>query len=220
MEFPIWNLGLWKVSTNLFNPIFKTIFPTLLFLSILKKLISVLDASEKVQSGYLTGNIRQTGNYDECMAVRSNQNDSYIQGKYCLYGISSNMTDRKSIFNVKKQLTLRGIKVDHIEDYLNGIKATSAVCVPLSCSGEDLQLIWNYTEYYFDAKLHFIFDEKYCDYEGRVHFEKMDILAMYVVSKNYFYKFFSNFCYIFQTLLWFCRINNNIQHNVRPNSLQ
>lgn len=40
------------------------------------------DANAKIPSGFLSGNINQLGDFDECLAARSdNQN---IKGQYCL----------------------------------------------------------------------------------------------------------------------------------------
>ncbi len=53
--------------------------------------ISVYDASAKVPSGILSGNINQYGNFDQCLSVHEPSN--FFQGKYCLAYFQLKITD-------------------------------------------------------------------------------------------------------------------------------
>lgn len=46
--------------------------------------ISVFDASSKINSGYLSGNIVDFGAFDQCLAIEESFGDRKIYGKYCL----------------------------------------------------------------------------------------------------------------------------------------
>lgn len=48
----------------------------------------MLDATSKIQSGILEGNINDFGNYDECLAVDKEVEKRHIKGKYCLGNIN------------------------------------------------------------------------------------------------------------------------------------
>lgn len=46
----------------------------------------VIDASAKLQSGLLYGNIYQVGNYDQCLNINKNppnKSDNLVRGQYC-----------------------------------------------------------------------------------------------------------------------------------------
>lgn len=64
----------------------------------------MLDSSEKVQSGYLTGNLRHPGNFDECTDVGVVKNETFIQGKHCVYLISSNVSESNVTAHFKEVL--------------------------------------------------------------------------------------------------------------------
>ncbi len=53
--------------------------------------ISVYDATAKVPSGILSGNINQYGNFDQCLSV--NAPNKVFQGKYCLAYFQIKITD-------------------------------------------------------------------------------------------------------------------------------
>lgn len=55
-------------------------------------LISVLDASAKIPSGLLRGNVNQLGDFDQCLGISArvkvdSKKTIKIQGKYCLASI-------------------------------------------------------------------------------------------------------------------------------------
>jgi hypothetical protein len=49
-------------------------------------LFQVYDASAKLPSGILRGNVNQLGDFDQCLAVTS-QDEHRIDGKYCLASV-------------------------------------------------------------------------------------------------------------------------------------
>lgn len=49
----------------------------------------MLDASAKIPSGLLMGNIVELGNYDECIAVQGNSSKGQIiRGQHCMLRVS------------------------------------------------------------------------------------------------------------------------------------
>lgn len=53
-------------------------------------LLSVVDATAKLQSGILRGNMINYGDFDECMSVKSGGyfEDEVVEGQYCLAQLS------------------------------------------------------------------------------------------------------------------------------------
>lgn len=50
-------------------------------------LSSVLDASARFPSGFLTGNLNDLGDYHQCLAISHDINSMAIQGKYCMIAV-------------------------------------------------------------------------------------------------------------------------------------
>lgn len=77
----------------------------------------VYDASAKLPSGILNGNINQFGDFDQCLDVTSNQKD--FQGQYCLAYIQ--------IFTPKNDKVLEDlrIKVLSFDSFKNDFKDVS-----------------------------------------------------------------------------------------------
>ena len=74
----------------------------------------VLDATSKIPSGILRGNIVDLGMYDECISVLGNMGGNEILGKHCMYS-----------FNLPKIPS----------------NVTLSMCIPRSCDTEDLKNI-------------------------------------------------------------------------------
>nr|XP_018910283.1 PREDICTED: uncharacterized protein LOC109039313 [Bemisia tabaci] len=87
--------------------------------------LQMLDASSKVPSSLLAGNFIDLGNFDQCLAVRSDASDAHLHvvGKYCLIKAIFNRT-----WNENQEVSLRDLS----EAW------TWSVCIPAACSGEDL----------------------------------------------------------------------------------
>jgi hypothetical protein len=66
------------------------------------QIILVYDASAKVPSGILSGNINQYGNFDQCLSV--NEPSNLFKGKYCLAYFQLKVTDDDVLVqNLKKE---------------------------------------------------------------------------------------------------------------------
>ncbi|XP_072158368.1 nose resistant to fluoxetine protein 6 isoform X2 [Bemisia tabaci] len=87
--------------------------------------LQMLDASSKVPSSLLAGNVVDLGNFDQCLAVRSDASDAHLHvvGKYCLIKAIFNQT-----WSENQEVSLRDLS----EAW------TWSVCIPAACSGEDL----------------------------------------------------------------------------------
>ncbi|XP_058803540.1 uncharacterized protein LOC131671268 [Phymastichus coffea] len=82
----------------------------------------MLDASSKLGSGLLQGNLIDLGQYDECIAVHSNSSDNDIRGRHCMYSISATQ-----------------------ENVTIPINPTLSVCLPTTCSAEDIVSVFSRT---------------------------------------------------------------------------
>nr|CAD7426889.1 unnamed protein product [Timema monikensis] len=99
---------------------------TFLFLQELQNLstwaVQMLDATSKLPSGLLFGNIKDLGNYDECLAVRASseeENRENFRGQYCL------------------------VKLEGLAYFPSFAKFEWSVCLPSTCSADDLQWTLN-----------------------------------------------------------------------------
>lgn len=53
----------------------------------------MLDASAKLPSGILSGNLNQFGDFDECLSVQGTDQHETIKGKYCLANVNIQKVD-------------------------------------------------------------------------------------------------------------------------------
>jgi hypothetical protein len=79
-------------------------------------IISVYDASAKVPSGILSGNINQYGNFDQCLSV--NEPSNLFKGKYCLAYFQLKIPDDDVLVqNLKKEAH----KFEHITNEIDDV---------------------------------------------------------------------------------------------------
>lgn len=77
----------------------------IILISIIKSAVIVHDASAKLPSGLLQGNVHQYGNYDECLSSNSPSND--FQGRFCLTNVQVSIPDHlKALKFMKENLVL------------------------------------------------------------------------------------------------------------------
>ncbi|XP_075226493.1 nose resistant to fluoxetine protein 6-like [Lycorma delicatula] len=89
--------------------------------------LKMMDASSKIQSGILEGNIADLGQYDECIKVETNS----FKGQHCLVKLIVHFDNKYAPVQVP-------------QDVLNGeLTFTSAICAPSTCSNEIIQLLFN-----------------------------------------------------------------------------
>lgn len=78
------------ISIN-WNPLFRIL------------LFSVHDASAKLPSGILNGNLNQFGDFDQCLNVATSDNN--IQGQYCLTFLQPTLSEDIPYFEFLRKLT-------------------------------------------------------------------------------------------------------------------
>ncbi|XP_046487759.1 nose resistant to fluoxetine protein 6-like [Neodiprion pinetum] len=88
--------------------------------------LQMLDASSKMQSGILIGNVRDLGSYDECVEAKGRYNNVSIQGKHCVVLLGE-------IFNIPNVPIIK---------YVNG-QILSSFCVPSSCNETQVEQMIN-----------------------------------------------------------------------------
>lgn len=66
-------------------------------------MISVLDASAKIPSGLLNGNVNNFGEFDQCVEAKN----EILQGKYCLVEIDMKVS--KKIEHIWKTMSLMDV---------------------------------------------------------------------------------------------------------------
>lgn len=75
----------------------------------------VHDASAKVPSGILSGNINQLGDFDECLNVKAPNNE--FSGKYCLAYIQMTVPENlPNLYKIRKLLQSHDAFVNDFDD--------------------------------------------------------------------------------------------------------
>ncbi|XP_076352224.1 nose resistant to fluoxetine protein 6-like isoform X2 [Tachypleus tridentatus] len=102
--------------------------------------IKMVDASGKPFSGLLEGTLTDFGSYEECLNIiveSENPNSEPLRGKYCILEITPNLPQETRQLDKRLHNTL-------IEDlagmssYLSFLHYTIGVCIPSTCTAEDL----------------------------------------------------------------------------------
>ncbi|KAJ8668165.1 hypothetical protein QAD02_009828 [Eretmocerus hayati] len=146
---------------------------------------TMFDASVKVPSGIIDGQTWQLGNFDQCYKLKMNlPNDNCkqedMQGKYCLveykYGQRNFTTKTPSKLNLNFKLDESfWYAIEDRRDFRR-IKRNIlriAICVPASCSAEDIQKTIQGSFGYFSQKYDLEVDvnvkEEDCQTSGKEH---------------------------------------------------
>lgn len=103
----------------------------------------VFDASSKLPSGLIRGNLKDLGMYDQCIAVNVTKNNTIIRGRHCMYTAAITLSDATTLplsptlsvclpSACDKDQVIEKMQMlfDFLEDFFNGnkINVTSAVC--------------------------------------------------------------------------------------------
>ncbi|PNF21731.1 hypothetical protein B7P43_G10364 [Cryptotermes secundus] len=108
--------------------------------------LQMYDASAKLPSGILRGNVNQLGDFDQCLNVTS-QNEPRIDGKYCLASVDVESTNLNTneIESLQQAVQLSQAYAFIKSSYRDPghfiprfTTITWAVCVPASCSPSDV----------------------------------------------------------------------------------
>uniref|UniRef100_A0A6V7LTA7 Nose resistant-to-fluoxetine protein N-terminal domain-containing protein n=1 Tax=Bracon brevicornis TaxID=1563983 RepID=A0A6V7LTA7_9HYME len=94
--------------------------------------VSVLDSSSKISSGILIGNLKDLGQYDECVSVKVTVDEEIIRGRHCMYSLSVKAANAT-------------------------ISPTLSICLPAACDENDVvEIVQNAIDTvtnYYDVKL-------------------------------------------------------------------
>lgn len=98
------------------------------------------DATAKISSGLLNGNINQLGDYEQCLNVQSAE----TQGKYCLVkGYIEPVTKTESVQNIfdlaYSHRMSHSSPFDNIQFFPTFNEISWGFCVPSACSNEDVE---------------------------------------------------------------------------------
>lgn len=82
-------------------------------------IVAVLDASSKIPSGLLKGNMKDIGMYDECVSIKTMKENTTIVGRHCMYTL-----DIKTIaqLNIPLQPML-------------------SICLPAACNSNEVKYL-------------------------------------------------------------------------------
>ncbi|CAG0883124.1 unnamed protein product [Darwinula stevensoni] len=108
--------------------------------------LSMLDATGKIPEGILEGNLFEWGNWDQCLAIKVSLNESTLPE-----GIQGNFTGKYCLTNLifmdpaQRELQMRAIRpkprtggLGEMASLLGALPPAIGVCVPSSCSHQDL----------------------------------------------------------------------------------
>lgn len=105
----------------------------------------MLDSSSKIPSGILTGNVRDLGNFDECLAVEHTFLKGHFIGKHCMAKI--NLPEIGGIISPDGMATL---------------PIQWSACVPDSCMASDLANVISRLEKKVNFKIPLTFADELC----------------------------------------------------------
>lgn len=98
----------------------------------------MLDAFSKIPEGILSGHSSTYGDFDECLAVRptitAKDNHPNFKGKHC-----TGILAHPQFCANNTQLVLEHIKIDSAIDINTFLMPTVGVCMPSSCSKQEIQ---------------------------------------------------------------------------------
>ncbi|KAJ8922593.1 hypothetical protein NQ315_007623 [Exocentrus adspersus] len=109
--------------------------------------LKMLDATAKIQSGILVGNMMHVGNFDECLSIDTAINNSQINGQYCTAYITHGLQDK---------LNLRD------KQSVTSLKLSLGLCIPAACNTTSLETIARLVEQSLESPYHLNFVEEYC----------------------------------------------------------
>ncbi|KAL3266699.1 hypothetical protein HHI36_010861 [Cryptolaemus montrouzieri] len=138
--------------------------------------IQMIDASAKIEPGVLVGNVNQIGNYDQCLAIEEIKDKTNISGQYCTMFIIPNTdfnvsTEFKGYSNPMWIASLISSKaMSFLRKNRRFVRISYGMCVPSSCSVENLHTIWRHIEHVLAPAATVIFDDILCDYKGKPSF--------------------------------------------------
>jgi hypothetical protein len=99
---------------------------------------SVLDASGKIGSGLLSGNVNQYGDFDECLSAKSDE----LQGKFCMADFQIHL--HPSLQHYQNQLLGGEPYSNKFNEILHITPKNSnnlwGVCMPSTCTHHDLEI--------------------------------------------------------------------------------
>ncbi|XP_018573256.1 uncharacterized protein LOC108912502 [Anoplophora glabripennis] len=128
--------------------------------------IEMLDASGKINSGFLKGNMYVVGNFDQCLSIHVEKNDTVIDGQYCtviLQPSSRYSNDATVLLDTTVASDYLGIELGpHGKEMIKMMKVTFGLCLPASCTIGNLQSLWNHMEHVFRAPVHLSFEDVLC----------------------------------------------------------
>ncbi|XP_074037524.1 nose resistant to fluoxetine protein 6 isoform X3 [Leptinotarsa decemlineata] len=150
--------------------------------------LEMVDSSGKVASGILAGHIYMTGNFDQCLEIREQKNDTLINGQYCTVTLTHSKTNSGPfdfLLNTAAVAEFLGITLNsQSKTFLKVIRLHYGICIPHSCSIGNLQSIWDYIEHTFKAPIHVNFQDMMCRVKGKEvepYFFDKYIIAIFVV---------------------------------------
>nr|XP_022903854.1 nose resistant to fluoxetine protein 6 [Onthophagus taurus] len=130
--------------------------------------LQMYDASAKLPSGILSGNVIQFGDFDLCMKSSNPTDDIY--GKYCLPNVQFTVPNSPYFSALHKLIHSHNLLRSNLRDPGHRVPRYSSIqwglCIPDGCSNKDVELgvreglkyIFNGTDFEFDMRL----DEEMC----------------------------------------------------------
>ncbi|KAK6625956.1 hypothetical protein RUM43_006255 [Polyplax serrata] len=155
--------------------------------------LKMLDASAKLPSGIISGNLNQFGDFDECISVLGGNQGQKIKGKYCLANIHIKINNENAeepkiqalddAIHSHRMLTNNifdeGHRIPKFETFVWG------VCVPSSCSSRDIEAALGYKLKKISKGSPLSFQMSINDEMCYVKEEKQMTVAKLLVTKNW-----------------------------------
>uniref|UniRef100_A0AAR5Q395 Nose resistant-to-fluoxetine protein N-terminal domain-containing protein n=1 Tax=Dendroctonus ponderosae TaxID=77166 RepID=A0AAR5Q395_DENPD len=110
--------------------------------------LKMFDASSKLMPGILAGNLAELGAWQQCLDINEETSFGPIKGRHCMLFIYPNEKLVKIILDFKKKISEKHFQ-NLKENILYDAKLMWSVCVPHSCTSEDV--LRHFNKSIFDA---------------------------------------------------------------------
>ncbi|CAG2107209.1 unnamed protein product [Medioppia subpectinata] len=152
--------------------------------------IKILDSSGKVPDGILGGTLTALGSYDDCLESRigEEQNEESTKGQYCAINVRPYLPPKPPLDSVEKEFNdaadAKGFAKEHhfarIAPLFYYLKLRLGICLPASCTLNDLHLITKRISHRFRVNV----TVQSCDVKQSTFFSLDDnqIIPLFIIS--------------------------------------
>lgn len=115
----------------------------------------VYDATTKMQSGILDGNLADMGDFNQCLSVTTNISHRSLAGKYCIVSLTVplEITNEVNKFYALKMSRNNCFFIQNATTYEELLNLDWGICIPNTCTAEEgITSVLRYLPNYLDIE--------------------------------------------------------------------